>query len=55
MRIRPSKYGNLAPDARLTFGKPGSPWKAAHASRGCSQEDMVATGGAELVYCFAEK
>ena len=40
---------------RLTFGKPGSPWNAAHASKGCSQENMVATGGAGLIYCFAEK
>jgi hypothetical protein len=40
---------------RLTFGKPGSPWNAAHASKGCSQENLVATGGAGLVYCFAEK
>lgn len=40
---------------RLTFGKPGSPWNAAHASKGCSQENLVATGGAGLVYCFAAK
>lgn len=38
---------------RLTFGKPGSPWNAAHASNGCSQENLVATGGAGLIYCFA--
>lgn len=38
---------------RLGFGKPGSPWNAAHASKGCSQENLVATGGAGLVYCFA--
>jgi hypothetical protein len=40
---------------RLTFGKPGSPWNAAHASKGCSQENLVATGGAGLIYCFAAK
>jgi hypothetical protein len=40
---------------RLTFGKPGSPWNSAHASKGCSQENLVATGGAGLIYCFAEK
>ena len=28
-------------------------WNSAHASRGCSQEDLVATGGAGLFYCFA--
>jgi hypothetical protein len=38
---------------RLTFGKPGSPWNAAHASKGCSQDNLVATGGAGLFYCFA--
>lgn len=38
---------------RLTFGKPGSPWNAAHPSKGCSQENLVATGGAGLIYCFA--
>jgi uncharacterized protein DUF1554 len=38
---------------RLTFGKPGSPWNSAHASQGCSQDNLVATGGAGLIYCFA--
>lgn len=28
-------------------------WNSAHASRGCSQEKLVATGGAGLFYCFA--
>ncbi len=28
-------------------------WNAAHASRGCSQQNLVATGGAALFYCFA--
>ena len=28
-------------------------WNAAHPSRGCSQEKLVATGGAGLFYCFA--
>ncbi len=32
---------------------PGSPWNMAHPSRGCSQEDLVATGGNGLYYCFA--
>ncbi len=40
---------------RLTFGNPGSPWNSAHPSKGCSQENLVATGGAGLVYCFAAK
>jgi hypothetical protein len=28
-------------------------WNATHPSRGCSQENLVATGGAGLMYCFA--
>ena len=28
-------------------------WNSAHDSRGCSQPDLVATGGAGLFYCFA--
>jgi hypothetical protein len=28
-------------------------WNSAHPSRGCSQENLVATGGAGLFYCFA--
>jgi hypothetical protein len=30
-------------------------WNSAHASRGCSQPNLVATGGAGYLYCFAEK
>ena len=28
-------------------------WNSTHPSRGCSQENLVATGGAGLMYCFA--
>jgi len=28
-------------------------WNSAHASRGCGQANLVATGGAGLFYCFA--
>ncbi|MGE3510224.1 MAG: lectin [Vicinamibacterales bacterium] len=28
-------------------------WNSIHPSRGCSQENLVATGGAGLMYCFA--
>ena len=28
-------------------------WNSAHPSRGCSQENLVSTGGAGLYYCFA--
>jgi hypothetical protein len=30
-----------------------NPWNSVHASRGCSQDDLTATGGAGLFYCFA--
>ena len=30
-------------------------WNSAHASKGCSQQNLVATGGAGLFYCFAAK
>jgi hypothetical protein len=28
-------------------------WNSAHPSRGCSQEALISTGGAGLLYCFA--
>ena len=28
-------------------------WNSAHGSRGCSQPNLVATGGAGLLHCFA--
>jgi len=28
-------------------------WNSSHGSRGCSQENLVSTGGAGLYYCFA--
>jgi hypothetical protein len=31
----------------------GVSWNSAHPSRGCSQQNLVATGGAGLFYCFA--
>ena len=31
----------------------GTSWNAAHGSRGCSQDNLVSTGGAGLFYCFA--
>ncbi len=34
-------------------GANNSSWNAAHASSGCSQENLVATGGAGFFYCFA--
>jgi hypothetical protein len=35
-----------------TGGANGS-WNSTHASRGCSQENLVSTGGAGYFYCFA--
>jgi hypothetical protein len=32
----------------------GISWNSVHPSRGCSQENLVATGGAGLFYCFAQ-
>jgi hypothetical protein len=40
---------------RYTRQTPGASWNSAHPSRGCSQADLVATGGAGLFYCFAER
>ena len=34
-------------------GGGNSSWNSAHGSRGCSQPNLVATGGAGLLYCFA--
>ncbi len=34
-------------------GQDGSSWNAAHPSRGCSQDDLRASGGDGLFYCFA--
>lgn len=34
-------------------GANNSSWNAAHASSGCSQENLVSTGGAGYFYCFA--
>ena len=34
------------------FANPNS-WNSAHGSRGCSQANLVATGGAGYFYCFA--
>lgn len=34
-------------------GGPNASWNSAHPSRGCSQENLISTGGAGLLYCFA--
>jgi len=35
------------------LGGPNASWNAVHSSGGCSQENLVATNGAGLLYCFA--
>ena len=39
----------LGPDSLPT----ATSWNAAHPSRGCSQENLVGTGGNGYLYCFA--
>jgi hypothetical protein len=34
-------------------GGGNSSWNSAHPSRGCGQQNLVSTGGAGLLYCFA--
>ncbi|MBV8846194.1 MAG: hypothetical protein JO307_25590 [Bryobacterales bacterium] len=35
------------------LGGPNASWNSVHPSQGCSQQQLVATGGAGLFYCFA--
>src|SRR5262249_20411727 len=35
------------------LGGANASWNSVHASRGCSQPNLVSTGGAGLLYCFA--
>ena len=37
----------------IATGGGNTSWNSAHGSRGCSQPNLVATGGAGLLYCFA--
>ena len=37
----------------LRDDEPAKSWNSSHRSRGCSQEDLRATGGNGLFYCFA--
>lgn len=39
--------------AGLRDDEPSRSWNSSHPSRGCSQPELVATGGAGLFYCFA--
>jgi hypothetical protein len=44
---------NLGHHDRQGGGAAPTSWNASHPSRGCGQENLVATGGAGLFYCFA--
>jgi hypothetical protein len=35
------------------LGGPNASWNAVHLTNGCSQQNLVSTGGAGLLYCFA--
>ena len=37
----------------LDTSPPAISWNSSHPSKGCSQQALVATGGAGLLYCFA--
>ena len=45
--------GQLGHVDRNGRGATGSSWNSAHPSRGCSQPNLVATGGNGYLYCFA--
>ncbi len=38
---------------RMGRGESGASWNSAHNSRGCSQQNLISTGGNGLFYCFA--
>jgi hypothetical protein len=48
-----SGSGQLGHADRMGRGATGSSWNSAHPSRGCSQQNLVATGGNGYLYCFA--
>jgi hypothetical protein len=39
---------------RMGRGATGSSWNAAHMSKGCSQDNLIGTGGNGYIYCFAQ-
>jgi hypothetical protein len=45
--------GNTIVGHHDRLGGPNASWNSTHSTRSCSQEDLVATGGAGLFYCFA--
>lgn len=45
--------GNAIVGHHDRLGGPNASWNSVHSTRSCSQDDLVATGGAGLLYCFA--
>ncbi len=45
--------GQLGHHDRQGGGQNPTSWNSAHASRGCSQQNLQSTGGNGLLYCFA--
>ncbi len=45
--------GNAIVGHHDRLGGPNASWNSVHSSRGCSQEDLIGTGGDGLFYCFA--
>jgi len=39
----------------LRDDEPSRSWNSSHPSRGCSQDNLRASGGAGMIYCFAAK
>jgi hypothetical protein len=39
---------------RMGRGAAAASWNSAHGSRGCSQPNLVQTGGNGYLYCFAQ-
>jgi hypothetical protein len=35
------------------LGGPNASWNSVHASRGCSQQNLIQTGGNGYLYCFS--
>jgi hypothetical protein len=54
-----NNWTSNAPEGRAMLGHhdrlggANASWNAVHASNGCGQQNLVATGGAGLFYCFA--
>lgn len=45
--------GNAMVGHHDRLGGPSASWNSVHSSRGCSQQDLIGTGGDGLFYCFA--